>query len=206
MDDSTEVVSTAIINYIALCHPDANGLPHEFGELDVLFRQRTFSSPGAVFGGLVASGDRRFHPQLHVWKQLLDEGAVRIASQTRSIFASHGQISFWLDWAEELVASKDTESQMRLGSAAGAVTFWGRHNSRGEVADIERRYPASAVEQTVVLSQIWGQQAYAREIAARLYRIEELESPPKLFSDVIRAWGLPPKADLIDQFIPDPPR
>lgn len=206
VDDSTEVVSTATINYIALCHPDANGLPYEFEELDVLFRQRIFTSPGAAFGGLVASGDRRFHPQLHLWKQLLDEGAVRIASQTRSVFASHGQISFWLDWAEELVASNDTDSQMLLGRAAGAVAFWGRHNFRAEVGDVERRYPASSVAQTLVSHRTWGQEAYAREISAQLYRIEDLESPPKLFSDVIRAWGLPPKADLLDQFIPDPPR
>jgi len=33
-----------------------------------------------------------------------------------------------------------------------------------------------------------------------------IEARPRLFSDVLRKWGLEPRAPLIDQFLPEPGR
>jgi hypothetical protein len=44
---------------------------------------------------------------------------------------------------------------------------------------------------------------YAELLAPELYAIEAAETAPRLFSDVLRKWGLKPQADLIEQFIND---
>ncbi|TXH06737.1 MAG: hypothetical protein E6R09_01010, partial [Rhodocyclaceae bacterium] len=64
-DDDWSVVSAAMLNYIALSHSNAEGLPVEFADLDALFREGAFDCPGGAFGGLITSGDRRFHSKLH---------------------------------------------------------------------------------------------------------------------------------------------
>ena len=55
----------------------------------------------------------------------------------------------------------------------------------------------------MVVIQSWDRASYANEIADRLYRLEATEDVPKVFSAVLRAWGLQPRADLMDQFIPE---
>lgn len=52
-DDDPWVVSTAMLDYIALCHPEPNGLPFEFSELNTFFTKGTFESPGGAIGGLI---------------------------------------------------------------------------------------------------------------------------------------------------------
>jgi hypothetical protein len=202
-DDDPWVVSTAMLDYIALSHPEPDGLPFEFAELDNLFRKRTFASPGGALGGIVTSGDRRFHPKLHEWKHYLSKDDVRAATNCRTPFITHGEIVFWLDWAEELVDQRDPVSESILGLAASAVGLLGKNNPYDVIKDVERRFPAYGVKDTVVEIQSWDRATYANEIADRLYLLEAAEAPPKVFSAVLRAWGLQPRADLIDQFIPE---
>jgi len=202
-DDDPWVVSTAMLDYIALSHAEPDGLPFEFSELDNLFRKGTFASPGGALGGIISSGDRRFHSKLHEWKHYLSNDDVRAATNCRTPFITHGEIVFWLDWAEELVDQRDPLSESILGLAASAVGLLGKNNPYDVIKDVERRFPAYGVEDTVVEIQSWDRANYANEIADRLYLLEAGEAPPKVFSAVLRAWGLQPRADLIDQFIPE---
>ena len=202
-DDDPWVVSTAMLDYIALSHPEPDGLPFEFSELDNLFRKGTFASPGGALGGIITSGDLRFHPKLHEWKQYLSRDDVRAATNCRTPFITHGEIVFWLDWAEELVDQRDPLSESILGLVASAVGLLGKNNPYDVIKDVERRFPAYGVKDTVIEIQSWDRAAYANEIADRLYLLEAGEAPPKVFSAVLRAWGLQPRADLIDQFIPE---
>jgi hypothetical protein len=71
------------------------------------------------------------------------------------------------------------------------------------VQDIERRFPPYSNEKDVVLIEEWDRSQYARNMAERLYSYETAEAAPKVFSAVLRAWGLEPRAGLMDQFIPD---
>jgi hypothetical protein len=202
-DDDPWVVSTAMLDYIALSHPEPNGLPFEFSSLDNLFRKRTFSSPGGALGGLITSGDRRFHSKLHEWKRHLSKDDIRAASNCRTPYITHGEIEFWLNWAEELVDQRDAMSESILGLAASAVGLLGKNNPYNVIKDVERRFPAYGVKDTVVEIQSWDCRNYANKIADRLYLLEAAEAAPKVFSAVLRAWGLQPRADLIDQFIPE---
>jgi len=202
-DDDPWVVSTAMLDYIALSHAEPDGLPWEFSELDNLFRKGTFASPGGALGGIITSGDRRFHSKLHEWKHYLSKDDIRAATNCRTPFITHGEIVFWLNWAEELVDNRHPQAESILGLVASAVGLLGKHNPHDLVQDVERRFPAYGVKDTVVVIQSWDRAAYAKEIADRLYRLEAAEAAPKVFSAVLRAWGLQPRADLIDQFIPD---
>lgn len=202
-DDDPWVVSTAMLDYIALSHAESNGLPWEFLELDNLFRQRTFASPGGALGGLITSGDRRFHSKLHEWKLHLTKDDIRAATNCRTPFITHGEIEFWLNWAEELVHQRDPLSESIFGLLASAVGLLGTNNPYDLIKDVERRFPAYGVVDTVVVIQSWDRATYANDIAERLYRLEATEDAPKVFSAVLRAWGLQPRADLMDQFIPE---
>ena len=202
-DDDPWVVSTAMLDYIALSHAEPDGLPWEFLELDNLFRKRTFASPGGALGGLITSGDRRFHSKLHEWKLHLTKDDIRAATNCRTPFITHGEIEFWLNCAEELLGQRDPFSESVFGLAASAVGLLGRNNPYDLIKDVERRFPAYGVKDTVVVIQSWDRASYANEIADRLYRLEATEDVPKVFSAVLRAWGLQPRADLMDQFIPE---
>jgi hypothetical protein len=192
-----------MIDYIALCHPGPGGLPYEFSDLNGFFNKGTFSCPGGAMGGLITLGDRRFHPQMNEWKKFLDKDAVRDATNCRTPFITHGEIVFWLDWADQLVGLRDYASEEIFGLVASAVGLLGKHNPYEIVQDTERRYPGGTVEKTVVILRTWDRSQYAQEIAPRLYHLEDTEAAPKVFSAVLRAWGLEPRADLMDQFIPE---
>jgi hypothetical protein len=202
-DEDKGVVSTAMIDYIALCQEGPSGLPYEFSDLNGFFNKGTFSCPGGAMGGLITLGDRRFHPQMHEWKKFLDKEAVRNASNCRTPFITHGEIVFWLDWADQLVGLRDYASEEFFGLVASAVGLLGKHNPYDIVQDTERRYPGGTVEKTVVILRTWDRSQYAQEIAPRLYHLEDAEAAPKVFSAVLRAWGLEPRADLMDQLIPE---
>ena len=202
-DDDPLVVSTAMLDYIALCHPDPEGLPFEFSELDNFFSKGTFESPGGALGGLITSGDRRFHPRLNEWKRYLSKEDIRAATNCRTPFTTHGEIVFWLDWADELVDCRDSLSEGIFGLVASAVGLLGKHNPHEVVQDVERRFPTYDVKDTVVALKSRDRVIYAKEMADRLYRLEAAEAAPKVFSAVLRAWGLEPRADLMDQFIPE---
>lgn len=202
-DNDPWVVSTAMLDYVALSHPDPEGLPFEFSELDILFSEGTFESPGGALGGLITSGDRRFHPKLNKWKRYLSKDDIGAATDCRTPFPTHGEIVFWLDWADELVDCRDALSESIFGLVASAVGLLGKHNPHEVVQDVERRFPTYDVKDAVVAVESWDRAIYAKEIADRLYRLEAIEAAPKVFSAVLRAWGLEPRADLMDQFIPE---
>lgn len=203
VDTDQSIVSSAAINLIALSLSDENGLPAEFIELDHLFERGAPANPGAVLGGLTTMGDRRFHPKLHRWKGYLDEAAVAVAARCQSPFVTHGEVLFWLDWAQELIDLDDPQSEGIFGLIASALARLGQNNPYDLVQDVERQFPAYAFDEPVSCLAQWKKHQYAHEISERLYRCENYESAPKVFSAVLRTWGLEPKADLMDQFIPD---
>jgi hypothetical protein len=76
----------------------------------------------------------------------------------------------------------------------------------GKVASGKRNFPCQKYENPIEDFQFWTIEEYASLISTDLYAIEAIEARPRLFSDVLRKWGLEPRAPLIDQFLPDPGR
>lgn len=201
VDTDPPTVATALLDYIALCHPAEDGLPHEFVEFDALFRGNMFSCPGGVLGGFITAGDRRFHPKMHEWKQFLTTEEVGQAVRCRTPQFKHGEVLFWLDWATELVDQSDERDGELFGHVASAIALLGSRNPRDLIRDTERRFPAYLVEAPVVELAQWTRSEYAKTIADRLYYLEATEQAPKLFSTVLNAWGLQPRAEAKDQYV-----
>jgi hypothetical protein len=195
VDPDESVVSSATIGMVMLSAAMDDGSPRAFGELGPLFERRRFKNPGAVFGGLVALGDRRFHPFLERLKPHLAEEDVSTAARIRTGFLTHGQVEFWLRWCEELAPRHDRQSEALFGRVASAMGLMLRGRVTGVVTDVERRYPCFDPEgQAVVTLETVGFDDYAKRIAPRLYAIEAAEQPPRVFADVLKMWGFEPAA------------
>lgn len=200
-DSNPTVVATACIDYVSLSKADESGLPRVFAELDTLFQKRTFENPGGVLGGLVELGDIRFNAQIIRWAKRLTEGDIEVAIQCRTGFVKHGAVMFWLQWAEELIRENNSDKRGLLGLAAAAISNMARRNTDGVVRDAERVLPAYSASNGVVEKRRWTKEDYAQFIADRLYSCEQEEQPPKVFSSVLRAWGLQPRAPISEQYV-----
>ena len=66
--------------------------------------------------------------------------------------------------------------------------------------DVKRNYPAQRSKAPIEILHEWKFAEYAATIAPELYALEAAEAPPKLFSYVLREWGLEPRAAEKDQF------
>jgi hypothetical protein len=195
------IASTAALDFAALSPLVENGLPYAFKEIDLLLQQGSIRNPGAVFGGLVSLGDRRLSPELKRLRQYLKREDVLVAVQAYSGFMSHAGIQFWLSWAEEVVENEDLEGI--FGSITSALTIIPNRATESIVRDVERVFPCTDAEVSVVELKKWDKPEYAKYIAPRLYALEKAETPPKLFSYVLHCWNLPPAAPLEERFIPD---
>jgi hypothetical protein len=192
-DPDEGVASTAAIDMVAVSEPRQDGLPDALTELEPLFRGNSLANPGAVFGGLVIIGDARFRSTLEGLKGLLTNEEVQTAARIRTGFTAHAQVEFWLSWAEELVNDRSPTAEADFGSVASALALQARDNKPRKVVQSERRYPSYKHESPIVVIARWSIEEYAAKIAPRLYALEAAEAEPRLFSTVLRVWGLIPR-------------
>lgn len=197
-----EIVTDATIDFVSCSPWTADGELYAFTELTALFKQGTLENPGAVFGALVAMGDSRFLPVLSELRTHLSADQIRIAAQVHTTFVQHHAVQYWLAWAEELSGATGRDDQANFGSCASALVSCLRLDAHGHVFETERDIPCIGKEVPVIQRRAWNLTEYADLIGSRLYALEAAEAPPKIFSAVLRAWGLMPKAELGDQYIP----
>ncbi len=202
-DPDDGIVSSAAIDITMLGEADYDGWPEGFKLIEALYAKRYIRNPGAALGGLICLGDRRFNDVLDRWKPLLTPTAVRVAARCGTGCAYDGSVQFWLGWAEEIVASGRPTDESVFGSTASALALIAKRNRSGFVLDVLRHYPAQHAPRPVEELNRWTASSYASGIADRLYRLEAAEAAPKVFSFVLRAWGLPPRAMLSDQYVTD---
>lgn len=203
-DPSPQVVSKAVIDFVSMSDY-VDGELYAFTELRHFFKQGNLANPGAVLGGLVATGDRQSIKLAIELRGELNPEEIRIAANVTTPFPQHRMIQFWLQWAKELVTSQVAEDQKNFGSAASALVLAINPASRQQVTEGDRNYPCHKSEPPVIHTRTWTREEYAEEIAEDLYWVESQEGAPRLFSVVLRHWGLMPQAPVDEQFMDERP-
>ena len=202
LDEDVPISTKAAIDFVS-SSDYVNGELYAFGELRNLFAQSTLANRAAVFGSLVAMGDEEVMAFLQELRVQLTADEVREAARVHTQFPQHRAIQFWLRWAKDLVRSPNDDDQRNFGSCASALILVLEHDIIGCVSSGKRNFPCHKTRQAITVEQEWSIDDYAEILAPDLYAIEAAESAPRLFSDVLRMWGLKPQADLIEQFIPN---
>jgi hypothetical protein len=203
-NDSPIVASTAI----DLSYYMANEADPLAGVRDLIERaeRREIPNVGAVFGGLVALGDARVNKELIQLRDKLDSHEINVAANFGTGFPTVAALEFWLGWLEELVGRGEDE---RFGSCASAVVLLVRKTQVQEFADLLRNfscYVSAAAGEAVVIREKIPLSEIGRRFADRLYALEAREAPPKLMSDVLKVYGLEPRAPERERGHAPPPR
>ncbi len=202
LDEDVPITTKAAIDFVS-SSDYVNGELYAFGELRNLFSRSTLANRAAVFGALVAMGDAEVLSFLEELRPQLNADEVREAARVHTQFPQHRAIQYWLRWAKELVSSPNDDDQRNFGSCASALILVLEHDIVGRVSAGKRNFPCHKTQQAITIEREWSLDDYAEILAPDLYAIEAAESAPRLFSDVLRKWGLKPQADLLEQFIPD---
>jgi hypothetical protein len=205
LDDAVPVTTKAAIDFVS-SSDYVNGELYAFVELRNLFKQGLLANRAAVFGALVAMGDEEVLAFLTELQPLMSTEEVREAACIHTQYPQHHAIQFWLKWAKKLVRSPDENDQKMFGCCASALILVLQFDGVGKVASGKRKFPCQKYEHPIEDFQFWTIEEYSRLISTDFYAIEAIESRPCLFSDVLRKWGLEPRAPLIGQYIPEPGR
>ena len=202
LDDDVPVTTKAAIDFVS-SSDYVDGELYAFGELRNFFIRSTLANRGAVFGALVAMGDQEVLKFLEELRPMLGTEEVRQAARVHTQFPQHHAIQFWLRWAKELVNSPNDDDQRSFGSCASALILVLKHDTVGTVSSGKRNFPCHKSPRAITIEQEWPLEEYAELLAPELYALEAAEAAPRLFSDVLREWGLSPRAPLVDQFLPE---
>jgi hypothetical protein len=205
LDNSVPITTKAAIDFVS-SSDYVNGELYAFGELRNLFIRSTLANRAAVFGALVAMGDQEVLKFLEELRPTMGTEEVRQAARVHTQFPQHHAIQFWLQWAKQLVNSSNDDDQRTFGSCASALILVLEHDIVGRVSAGKRNFPCQKSPSAITIEQEWSLDEYAEMLAPELYAIEASEAAPRLFSDVLRKWGLKPRAPVMDQFLPEPGR
>ncbi len=203
LDKAVPLTTKAAIDFVS-ASDYVNGELYAFGELRNLFSRSTLANRAAVFGALVAMGDQEVMKFLEELRPLMSAEEVRQAARVHTQFPQHHAIQFWLKWAKQLVNSTNDDDQRNFGSCASALILVLEHDIVGRVSAGKRNFPCQKSQKAITIEQEWSLDEYAEVLAPELYAIEAAEAAPRLFSDVLRKWGLKPRAPVMDQFLPEP--
>jgi len=201
-DNNHQVVARASIDFVSTSDY-YDGELYAFTELRTLFQQNSLVNRGAVFGALITIGDEQSINFAKELTYLLTPEEIKSASRVHTQHLNHLSIQFWIEWAKSLVKSIDPMEQTKFGNCATALTLGLQYEQFGEVVYGKRNYPCHLNDEPITQIKKWSIDEYAKIIADDLYEIESLETAPKLFSDVLRHWGLMPNAPLMEQYIPN---
>jgi hypothetical protein len=203
LDKAVPLTTKAAIDFVS-ASDYVNGELYAFGELRNLFSRSTLANRAAVFGALVAMGDQEVMKFLEELRPLMSAEEVRQAARVHTQFPQHQAIQFWLKWAKQLVNSTNDDDQRNFGSCASALILVLEHDIVGRVSAGKRNFPCQKSQKAITIEQEWSLDEYAEVLAPEFYAIEAAEAAPRLFSDVLRTWGLKPRAPVMDQFLPEP--
>jgi hypothetical protein len=201
-DPDEGLVSKTTIDFVG-ASPYSGSELYALTELRPLIKNRILENRAAAFGALVSMGDTELLPLIAELRPELSWEEVQRAALVQTSFLQHHAIQFWLTWAKELSGREDAEASANFGSCASALMRCLRYTRVQKVFDGKRHFPCAAYKNPITIRQSWSRSDYADLLAQDFYDLERLESTPKIFSHVLRSWGLRPRAPLEQQFIPD---
>lgn len=201
-DPDQQVASNAVIDFVSES-PYVDGELAAIMELRTLFKGGRIANRSAVFGGMAAICDVELEPFLREVRNDLTAKEVTEAAKVHTQFLKHRSIQFWLGWCKELVGKKDEDSQKKFGGCASALSLCLRYGTEKTVVASKRNFPCTGQKEAVTKLRTWTLDEYAEFIAPDLYELEAAEEAPKLFSSVLRDWGLMPASSLTEQYIPE---
>jgi hypothetical protein len=203
LETDLSIVSTSVVDF-AMCpkalEDDPIGWPRR---LVSDFETAGPTNKGAVLGGLVTLGDKRINELLREVKWLASDDEVGVAVKCVSGMPSVAAVEFWLEWAEELVDAGLDNSRL-FGQVACGLPFLFKNMQVDVFSDVSRNFgylhQDGGNKDSMVVHGQYSKAEIAERYADRLYALEAAEPPPKLTSDVIREFGMEPKAPSDDQF------
>jgi hypothetical protein len=208
LEDYRPIAAEAAIDFSMMAGLPSDGVK-PVTQLLGLIESGTVENRGAVFGGLIFLADERVRELIWGHRDTLTDQEVDEAARSRTVYPNVAAFEFWLDWAEELARNGDTNSA-RFGSVISAMAMILRDEAVGTFNYIERNFgymhakeyergqQDSVPEMTIKKSM--PIEDYGRSIADRLFRLEAIEEPPKLISDVILRFGMTPRAKESEQY------
>lgn len=201
LENEMSIVTKATIDFLS-SSGYVNGELYAITELRNLFKHSVIADRGSVFGALVTIGDQEVLELAKELKPLLTSEEVRRAARVHTAFPQHRAIQFWLAWCKELAQSPSDDDQAKFGSCASALILVLDQAQVSKVSAGKRNFPCQESETPITIEREWTIEQYAELLAPDLYRLESVEKPPRLFSNVLRNWGLLPQALITEQFIP----
>ena len=185
LDPDLGVISTAALDYAVLSKPTKEDGPLTGPKIMLVFAEglKDEHTRAGILTGLILLGDRRLLPLLDgCWRWLGSDGRQAL-TRARSGNVTAGLIEFFLGWLEQ------TDDESDFGGIVG--TLCSMPSYAEEVCDIERAFPASSTDYPngpIRVLQTWSFPQYYRRIKARLKKIVERESEPKLTPEIARYW------------------
>jgi hypothetical protein len=201
LEDEMSIVTKATIDFLSSSGYVKDEL-YAITEIRNLFKHAAIADRGGVFGALVTIGDQEVLELAQELKPLLTTEEVRRAARVHTAFPQHHAIQFWLGWCKELVQSPAHEDQAKFGACASALILVLEQAQVNKVSAGKRNFPCQNSVPPITIEREWTTEQYAELLASDLYRLESMETAPRIFSNVLHNWGLLPQALITEQFIP----
>jgi len=190
-DTDPGIVSTATLDYVSVAKIEEGADPmlvprHVVG----IIEEGHPANRGAVFGGLLNTGDPRVCSLL-LWdlRHLLSEDEINEACLCHTGFVSQAAVEFYLSWLEEIVHAGRDSLFVKLASGLALL----RRNVQTELVFTgERPFPyasAQGDELAAILKPV-PIDDFTRQIAPRMLELSNQEHEPKVMPDVLRMWGI----------------
>lgn len=178
------IVSTAVIDYCMFRETKYKAL-EGVGDVIGILRSGTALCQGGIVGGLLLLGDQRVNDLLAELPYLTREEDISTVATTFSGFLYAPMIEFYLDW---MVYLNNSKTEAEFGSLASGLVNMIRRDNYGVVSSLERSYgrPNSKSSVRTVFQKSFGD--YFNEIEAKMLRIADAETKPKIMPTVINLW------------------
>lgn len=190
-DADRGIVSTATLDYVSVAKIEEGADPMLVPRHVVqMIEGKLPVNRGAVFGGLLSTGDPRVCSGL-LWdlRHQLSEDEINEACLCHTGFIGSAAVEFYLKWLEEIVHA----GQVGLfGKLASGLALLRRNVQTEFVFTGQRPFPYASVqgEQLLAILKPVPIDDFTRQIASRMVHLNSLEHDPKVMPEVLRIWSI----------------
>jgi len=185
------IVSTATLDYVSVAKIEEGADPMLVPRHVVqMIEGKHPVNRGAVFGGLLSTGDHRVCSGL-LWdlRHQLSEDEINEACLCHTGFIGSAAVEFYLKWLEEIVHA----GQVGLfGKLASGLALLRRNVQTEFVFTGQRPFPYASVkgEELLAILKPVPIDDFTRQIAPRMLHLSNLEHEPKVMPEVLDIWSI----------------